>query len=124
MTIAEISLLLSAQGWVESAANPFREKISQGAQFYATYQNNQNTVLGLAYFGTKDEFKLKVQAADTQDFTWFLVESKDKTEDFLSTLLSNQATAAYSNYFSLYLALSGVCPTSILAWEQWEDNYR
>jgi hypothetical protein len=41
----------------------------------------------------------------------------------LIKLTEEQANIRFTAYFSFYFTISAVCPASLLAWEQWENNF-
>jgi hypothetical protein len=119
-----IAQKLTSVGWMASTENPFLEKVSQNAQAYFTYQSPKNQQLGLCVFESINVFKIRLAGTDNQQINWFQCELKDDGDLIIDTLIQNQDSANAGNYFGFYLALSAVCQCSILAWEQWESNYR
>lgn len=115
---------LITAGWQETTSNPFREKVSQGADLYFTFtaQNGQN--LGICIFEPQKILKFRLANAQNQDCRWFQSEYADKLAELTQSIINQQDTVNLNNYFDIYFALSGICSTSILAWEQWESNYR
>lgn len=122
--ITQMETALTAQGWTKAEQNPFREKVSTRADAYFLLKNELNQELGLCVFSSNQLIKLRLFDPSEDDFVWFQVEYADKLPVFLDALIAEQHQADKNSYFGFYLALSATVPTSILAWEQWENNYR
>jgi hypothetical protein len=115
---------LTNAGWKFVETNPFPERVSQNADNYLTYTSLSGQYLGICVFAEKKLLKIRLTEASQQKLNWFQSEFADNLTDLVQTLIEKQDQADANSYFGFYLALSGVCATSILAWEQWESNYR
>jgi hypothetical protein len=107
-------------GWQVFSQNPFREKVSQGAEIYFTYKSINGQNLGISFFEATKVLKIRLSDAQNQDCRWFASECTHRLEELLQAIINQQDTVNFAAYFGFYLALSGICPTSIVAWEQWE----
>jgi hypothetical protein len=115
--------LLNA-GWQLVETNPFREKVSKNADKYFTYTSALGHQLGICVFASQKLLKIRLADATQQKLNWFQSEFGNNLNDLVLTLMDRQDEADAHRYFGFYSALAGVCSTSILAWEQWESNYR
>jgi hypothetical protein len=117
-------LKLLEKGWQKPDSNPFQERVSQSADFYFSYLSTIGQNLGICIFNEKKLLKFRVSDPQNQDVRWFQSEFEDKLETLIQEIIEYQNQVSIRDYFGLYLKLSGICKTSILAWEQWESNYR
>jgi len=115
--------LLNA-GWLEKDTNPFSEKVSQGADNYFVYKNKLNSNVGICHFEKDKMVKLRLENPTGNDVRWFQMEYGDQLDSLIDAIIEVQDNLSLDNYFACYSAFSSVCPTSFLAWEQWENNYR
>lgn len=110
--------LLNEKGWMERNSNPFREKVAAGANCFWLYGTAHP--LGLAFFIEKKQLLLRIANSSQNDFRWLQIVAGDKLNDVVIKLTELQDKITLTDYFTIYLTLSELCTTSILAWEQFE----
>ncbi|MGD1843386.1 MAG: hypothetical protein ACFB0B_21210 [Thermonemataceae bacterium] len=107
-------------------ANIPQEKVAQEGDLYFSYTNPQQTLITLVYFAKNTSMRLCLQDLSNQEVRWFEIKIADQEQlgQFLEALAQQEQQVTLNNYFSFYAALSKVSNVSILAWEQWESNYK
>ena len=115
--------LLSAK-WEEKASQPFPEKASKDADKYFIFKNNKDTELGFAFFNQKQIARFRIFDIKTKEVSWFEIKMDSKINSVIEAIINNQNTIQQSEYFSLYFEISSKGEVAILAWEQYEDDYR
>ncbi|MCU0445637.1 MAG: hypothetical protein MUE85_12050 [Microscillaceae bacterium] len=115
---------LQQAGWQRADPNPFREKVSHNAQVYFTYQSALNTHWGICAFDEPKMLKIRLSGANSSSPNWLQIDFEQDTEVFAQVLIAQQDQVQAENYFGFYFQISAVVKATILAWEQWESNYR
>ncbi|MBC7861700.1 MAG: hypothetical protein IAF38_01925 [Bacteroidia bacterium] len=114
---------LLKNGWQKQEANPFKEKIVEKAVACFTFENSNNT--GIGFFTSEDPSRMYIRLykPDNSKFNYFEIKT-DTVGKSIEKLISLQHSTNIDDYFSFYLDMQQACEISILAWEQWETNYK
>ncbi len=116
---------LTDKGWVEQSAPRFTDIIGQNADLYYSYDIPGGDQLDLCYFEKDNSLKLRIYGVSDREKNWFGMDADEHLPAFLEKLTEMQNSISRSAYFSFYFGIQSVSPEiSILAWEQWEPNYR
>ncbi len=125
MNTHELLKTLIEKGWVELSFPRFTEKIGQSADLYYSYDIPGGDQLDLCYFERDNSLKLRIYAVSDREKNWFGMNADVHLPAFLDKLTEMQNSISGASYFSFYFGIQDVSPDiSILAWEQWEPNYR
>lgn len=114
---------LIQHGWKDLPVANNREAIAQKADKCYAYLNPKNTVVSVMPCSERQSTLLKLQHGRGGQPNYFEVKTT-RLEDLVDTINNLKDEADVNNYFGLYFNLQGKFETSILAWEQWETNYR
>jgi len=110
-------------GWEQHSEVPFKEAIAKKASICLTYHNAKNTQIGFLYYPEETSICLRLSSPDTDQFNYFQIKPEDMITT-LNTLIAAQDKADIHHYFGFYFDMQAAGEVSILAWEQWEPNYR
>jgi len=116
---------LIQNGWKKEARISFSEEVAKQASECYTYINANNTQIALLFYADKSTVKIRLGGTRGIEFNYFEIKLSNNEVEIATAINAIKGEADISNYFSFYFALQGVSDTvSILAWEQWEKNYR
>lgn len=114
---------LVQHGWKDLPVANNREAIAQKADKCYAYLNAKNTVVSVMPCTERESTLIKLQHGRGGHPNYFEVKTTRPEE--LALLMNDlREEADVSNYFGLYFKLQEKFEVSILAWEQWEQNYR
>lgn len=108
------------QSWTPAQA--LTEKVAQGANLHLSYKNKNQVQFDILFFEKENRIRLRFLGSNVN---WLQIKDYQKDVDaILDKLLKVQDDLSQGAWFSFYLAFSGICDAVILAWEQYEDDYR
>jgi hypothetical protein len=115
--------LLMAANW-KSDNLSFKEKASRKAAHYFSYQNSRNNQLGLAVFPDEKFIRFRVFDMKTNEVSYLEIAIDNSTETIVGKIIEKQEELVQNDTFSFYFGISSLGEVSVLAWEQFEDDYR
>ena len=113
METSEIKDKLIANGWIEeNITNLPHNQLNAGLEAYLTYKGKHTF-----RYHPKDKF-IRLMILGEGDERCLQLDYENKLSEVLEHLISVKEDLTMDNYISQYLALQEICPTSILAVEQ------
>ena len=114
---------LTNAGWTLFAENPNKEAIAQKADVCLQFTNAKNTIISFMPSTERQSYMVKLAGIRGNDFNYFEIGSTSEAA-LMDAIDKEKENADVSNYFDFYSKLMNDFDVSILAWEQWESNYR
>ncbi len=115
---------LAQNGWKHHTSSPYQEAVSKEANNCYTFTNSKNTEIGLLTYADNSSVRIRLAGTRGNNFNYFEIPLKGNEEAVVNKINAVKDEADINNYFGLYFSLQEVGEASILAWEQWEKNYR
>ncbi len=116
--------LLKSTGWTEAATPDFAEKAGAGASVYFNFRNQKGIHLTLAVFPVDARIRFRVYDPQTAEVRWLQVKLDPETDAVIAAIVAQQEELAPEGTMLFYMSISEYENVSILAWEQYEDDYR
>jgi hypothetical protein len=115
---------LTQKGWNQETTIPFREVVAQEATECYTYTNQKNSQVAILNVPSKSLIRVRLSGTRGNNFNYFEIKINSNEEVVIHTIDLAKDEADINNYFSFYFSLQEGGEVSILAWEQWEKDYR
>ncbi len=116
--------LLKSNHWTEEPTQSFPEKAGKGADLYFTYKNKKENILTFAIFSKDNEIRFRVFDPKTKEVSWLQIGIDESVDQVISAIAEKQDEITQAEAFMFYFSISSLGKVAILAWEQYEDNYR
>jgi hypothetical protein len=116
--------MLMSNGWTAESGAPFAEKAGQGADAYFSFKNGKGNLLTLCVFEKDANVRFRVFDPGRRDVSWLQIVIDGDIDGVIAKIVEKQDEITQEGAFGFYFEVSGLGDVSILAWEQWEDNYR
>ena len=115
---------LTNHGWVQQETARCFEKVGKKATTSFGYDTPAGEQLDLYYYEGETSINFRIYNQKQRDSKWFGFPINDQLVGLLKTITEQQDEIKTEDYFSFYFGIQNACEgASILAWEQWEDNY-
>ncbi len=116
---------LTSKGWKKENAIPFREQIVKDAKECYSYSNAKNTQIALMPFTDQSVLTIRLAGTRGNNFNYFQIKIDATNEQLVVDKIDSiKDEVDINNYFNVYFGLQAVGEVAIMAWEQWEVNYR
>lgn len=115
---------LSQKGWTKEPSIPFNEAVAKEATECYTYTNQKNSQVAILTIPNKSLVRVRLSGTRGNNFNYFEIKTDSNEDAIINAIDSAKDDADINNYFSFYFSLQSGGEVSILAWEQWEANYR
>jgi hypothetical protein len=124
MQSLSFSPTLISNGWMESSSPSFPEKAGAGAAIYYALHNPTGSDLSLAVFPADAIIRFRVYDPAMRESRWLQIQIDADTDAIISKIVARQADLTAETTFGFYFSIASFEGVSILAWEQFEDDYR
>jgi allantoicase len=124
MASLSFSELLKSNGWTESATPSFAEKAGAGATVYYAYKNKCDNHLALAVFSEAGIVRFRVYDPSERDVAWLQMKLDSEIDLVVAKIVKRQDEITRAGTFGFYFSIAEFEGVSILAWEQFEDDYQ
>ena len=115
--------LLKSKGWAEASTPDFAEKAGAGATVYFNFRNAMGIHLTFAVFLVEARIRFRVYDPQTAEVRWLQIGIDAETDAVIAAIVAQQEELAPEGTFLFYMSISEFENVSILAWEQYEDDY-
>ena len=124
MAATHFQEMLKSNHWMEELKPSFAENAGQGATIYYSHKNKQKNTLTIAVFEKDKQIRFRVYDPKTKEQSWLQIEIDADVDKVVSKIIAQQDEITQEEAFGFYFSISGLGDVSILAWEQFEDDYR
>ena len=124
MSDLSFTQILSSNHWTELSTPPFAENVGKGADTYFTYQNKKDNTLTVSIFSKDKKIRFRVFNIKTKEVAWLEIAIDSAVNTVISKIVEEQENITQADAFGFYFSISGLGEVAILAWEQYEDDYR
>ncbi len=124
MTNLSIIENLKSNNWQEDSVQPFTEKVGNKASSYFSFKNKKETLLSFALFPDLKKIRFRIFDPITREVSWLEIGIDSNTDKIISKIIEKQNEITQPEAFGFYFEISGLGEVAILAWEQYEDDYR
>lgn len=111
-------------GWKPESEIPFREQIASKASSCYTYSNSKGSSIALMPVPSDSTVLIRLSGTRGNQFNYFQFAWNGNEESITNAVNAAKDEADINNYFSFYFSLQSAGEVSIVAWEQWEANYK
>jgi hypothetical protein len=115
--------LLKSRGWTEASSLAFVEKAGAGASVYFNFRNAKGIHLTFAVFPVEAHIRFRVYDPQTGEVRWLQIKMDHETDTVISKIVERQEEHQPEGTILFYMSISEYENISILAWEQFEDDY-
>ncbi len=112
------------QGWKQESEIPFLEQIATKASSCYTYANKKYSSVAIMPVPSDSIVLIRLSSIRGNQFNYFQFTWNENEDAIVNAVDSAKDDADINNYFSFYFSLQSAGEVSIVAWEQWESNYR
>lgn len=123
MATYNFSNLLVASGWTLGTTAAFPEKAGHGATAYYAYHNAKGNRLTLAVFEQDQFIRFRIYDQTQPDAAWFQIGIDADVDQVIAEIDARRDEIQREGAFGFYFSISELGDVSILAWEQYEDDY-
>jgi hypothetical protein len=116
--------ILKSNNWKEELTQSFSEKAGKGADLYFSYNNKKGNTLTFSIFTNDKNIRFRVYDPNTKEVSWLQIGMDASIDKVISAIVEKQDEITQPDTFMFYFSISGLGEVAILAWEQYEDNYR
>jgi hypothetical protein len=116
--------LLKSNHWIEETVQPFPEKAGKGADVYFSYKNKKENTLNFSFFSKDNNIRFRVYDQTSREVSWLEIGMDENAEKIIAAIVEKQDEITQPETFMFYFSISSLGEVAILAWEQYEDNYR
>jgi hypothetical protein len=112
------------QGWKQESEIPFREQIAAKASSCYTYSNAKGSSVAIMPVPSDSIVLIRLSSIRGNQFNYFQFTWNGNEDSIANAIDAAKDEADINNYFSFYFSLQSAGEVSIVAWEQWEANYK
>ena len=115
--------MLKSSGWIAAASPTFAENAGRGASVYYSLENALHNSLAVAVFEAENFIRFRVYDPATSEGSWLQITIDADVDKIIAKIIAQQHTITEEETFRFYFGISGLGDVSVLAWEQYEDDY-
>lgn len=116
--------ILKFKQWREESTPSFSEKAGKGADIYFTYINKKENTLTFSVFTKDKNIRFRVFDPKSKEVSWLQIGIDANINKVISAIIEKRDEITQAETFMFYFSISSLGAVAILAWEQYEDNYR